>query len=209
MNALILVDIQNDFLPGGPLGVPEGDQVVPVANRAMDHFDLVVATQDWHPPGHESFASSHPGRKPGEVIDLHGLQQILWPDHCVQATPGAEFAAGLDVGRIDEVFRKGTDRQIDSYSGFFDNGHRKATGLGDFLKARGVEAVHVLGLATDYCVKFTVLDARQLGLATTLIEDGCRGVELADGDVARALEEMRQAGVAITTSAELGRTEAT
>ena len=200
MEALILVDVQNDFMPGGALPVPEGDRVVPVANRLASRFELVVATQDWHPAGHGSFASSHPGREPGQVIDLDGLDQVLWPDHCVQETAGAAFHAALDRGSIHRVFRKGTDPGIDSYSGFFDNGHRKATGLGDFLRDRGVDGVHVLGLATDYCVRFTALDAAELGLRVTLVEDGCRGVELEPGDVGRALEEMRAAGIRVIGS---------
>ncbi|MCA9513807.1 MAG: bifunctional nicotinamidase/pyrazinamidase [Myxococcales bacterium] len=199
MRALILVDLQNDFLPGGALAVPEGDRVIPLANayQADPGYDLVVATQDWHPPGHESFASAHPGRAIGEVVDLHGLPQVLWPDHCVQGSPGADFAPGLDRGRVAAVFRKGTDPAIDSYSGFFDNGHRKATGLGDWLSERGVDEVHVLGLATDYCVRFTALDAVALGFRTVLLEDACRGVELEDGDVARAVAAMRAAGVVV------------
>jgi nicotinamidase/pyrazinamidase len=200
MKALVLVDIQNDFLPTGALPVPEGDQVVPVANRLQTLFDLAVATQDWHPPDHGSFAASHPGKRPGEIIDLNGLQQILWPVHCVQNTPGAEFAPGLNMERVDHIVHKGTDRGIDSYSGFFDNGHRKATGLGDYLKDKGVTDVYVMGLATDYCVKFTALDARQLGYRTYLIEDGCRGVNLSPSDVDRAVEEMKQAGVTVVRS---------
>jgi len=203
MKALILVDIQNDFVPGGALAVPEGDQVVPVANRLMPKFDLVVATQDWHPADHGSFASRHPGKRIGDVIDLNGLEQILWPDHCVQNTAGAELVAGLDARGIDEVIRKGTDPGIDSYSGFFDNGHRKATGLGDYLNGRGVDEVFVCGLATDYCVKFTALDAVELGLATRLVAEGCRGVDLNPGDVAKAIEEMEAAGVRIVHADEL------
>ena len=196
MRALILVDIQNDFLPGGALPVPDGDRVVPVANRVMREFDLVVATQDWHPPDHGSFAANHAGRQVGEVIDLNGLPQILWPVHCVQGTKGAEFAPGLDTSRITKVFQKGTDPAIDSYSGFFDNGHRKSTGLADWLTERLVSSVFVMGLATDYCVKFTALDALgRIGLGTLLIEDGCRGVNVRPGDVERAVEEMKAAGV--------------
>ena len=204
MNALILVDLQNDFVPGGALPVAKGDAVVPVANRLAREggFDLDVATQDWHPPDHGSFAANHPGKKPGEVIDLYGLPQILWPVHCVQNTPGAAFLPGLDVTAVEKVFRKGTDPKIDSYSGFFDNGHRKATGLGDYLKSRGVTDVYVLGLATDYCVKFTALDARQLGFRTHLVEDASRGVNLKPGDVQRALEGMRAAGVEVMRSDE-------
>jgi nicotinamidase/pyrazinamidase len=203
MDALVLVDIQNDFCPGGALAVAEGDQVVPVANRLARRFDLVVATQDWHPPEHESFAVNHPGRQPGEVIELGGLEQVLWPAHCVQGTAGAELRADLDRDAIDRVFTKGTDPEIDSYSGFFDNGHRKATGLADYLRQRGVDRVVVMGLATDYCVKYTALDAAAEGFAVTLVEDGCRGVELSPGDSAAAIEAMRAAGVDIATSQEL------
>lgn len=202
MHALILVDIQNDFIPGGSLAVPDGDAVVPVANAVRRAFDLVVATQDWHPPDHGSFASNNPGRRPGDLGELAGLPQVFWPDHCVQGSVGAQFHRELDLHGVT-IFRKGTDPSIDSYSGFFDNGHRKATGLGDFLKARGVTDVVVLGLATDYCVRFTALDAVQLGFRTTLVEDGCRGVNLAPDDSAKAIEEMRRAGVVVTTSAQV------
>jgi len=195
MKALLLVDIQNDFLPGGPLGVPEGDRVVPVANALAPEFDLVVATQDWHPPGHVSFAANHEGREPGEVIEVDGLEQILWPVHCVQGTPGAELAPGLKAPH--EVIRKGSDPRLDSYSGFFANGRRKATGLSDLLRECGAGEVHVMGLATDYCVKFTALDAVDEGFDTVLRLDGCRAVNLREGDGERAVEEMRQAGVKI------------
>ena len=201
--ALILVDIQNDFVPGGALAVREGDAVVPVANRLQPEFDLVVATQDWHPPDHGSFASNHPGRKPGELTELAGLSQVLWPDHCLQGSRGAEFHADLDLSRVAHVFRKGTDPEIDSYSGFFDNGHRKATGLGDYLREREVTDVYVMGLATDYCVKWTALDAIALGFRTHLIEDGSRGVELKPGDVAAAIEEVRSKGGKIVRSSDL------
>ena len=203
MNALLLVDIENDFVPGGALPVPDGDQVVAVANRLMPRFDLVVATQDWHPSDHLSFASQHRGKGVGDVIKLDGLDQILWPDHCVQGTPGAQFVATLKVNRIDRIFSKGTDRSIDNYSGFYDNGHRLATGLDEYLHGQKVTAVYVMGLATDYCVKFSALDARQLGFQTYLIEDGCRGVDLNPGDVSQALEQLRLAGVEITKSQAL------
>jgi nicotinamidase/pyrazinamidase len=200
VKALVLVDLQNDFVPGGALGVPEGDQVVPVANRVQSAFDLVVATQDWHPANHGSFAANHPGRKPGEIIELEGLEQILWPVHCVENTKGAEFLPSLDLSRVAEVFRKGVDPNIDSYSAFFDNAHRRATGLGQYLKQKGVGTIYILGLATDYCVRFTSLDARQLGFDTYVIEDGCRGVELNPGDVEQALGQMREAGVHVIQS---------
>jgi nicotinamidase/pyrazinamidase len=205
MKALILVDIQNDFLPGGALAVPDGDSVIPVTNKLQMAFPLVVATQDWHPDNHGSFAASHPGRKVFEQIELNGLPQTLWPVHCVQNTQGAELAAALSRERIARVFPKGTDAGIDSYSGLFDNGHRKSTGLGEWLKAQGVAEVFVCGLATDYCVKSTALDAAQMGFLTHLIEDASRGVNLRAGDVRNAIEEMKRAGVAVVQSAELLR----
>jgi nicotinamidase/pyrazinamidase len=206
MKALILVDLQNDFLPGGALAVPNGDAVIPLANRLQPAFPLVAATQDWHPPDHGSFAANHPGRKVFEQIELNGLPQTLWPAHCVQGTAGADLAPGLERDHIAKVFPKGTDPAIDSYSGFYDNGHRRATGLGDWLKNNGVTEVFLCGLATDYCVKFTALDAVSLGFKTHLIEDACRGVNLNPGDVAQALQEMQTAGVHITQSCEsLGR----
>jgi nicotinamidase/pyrazinamidase len=202
MHALILVDLQNDFCPGGALPVPEGDSIIPLINQIQSKFELVVSTQDWHPPEHGSFAANHPGAKIGEVIELNGLSQILWPVHCVQSTRGAEFVSSLDRSRVAKVFQKGTDPAIDSYSGFFDNGHRRSTGLGEWLTDRRVTSVHVCGLATDYCVKFTALDARHLGLETSFIEDASRGVELKPGDVATAIEEMRRAGVRVVRGAE-------
>ncbi len=182
--ALILVDIQNDFCPGGSLAVREGDQIVPVVNELQRHFDLVVATKDWHPQGHASF-------------------ETLWPPHCVQGTQGAEFVATLDTTRIARTFLKGTDIAVDSYSGFFDNEHKRATGLGDYLKAQGITDVVITGLATDYCVKFTALDALQLGFRTTIIRDATRGVEVNPGDTEQALREMTEAGAHITDSREI------
>lgn len=197
MEALIVVDVQNDFLPGGALAVPDGDAVVPVINRLMRMYPVVAATQDWHPPTHQSFASRHPNRRPGEIIDLHGLTQILWPDHCVQYHSGASFASGLEVEHIDFVVRKGTDPATDSYSGFFDNGRRRATDLEKFLRSRGVRAVTICGLATDYCVKFTALDALYLGFETTVVPDATRAVNLNPGDFEKAVQEIRDAGGAV------------
>lgn len=197
--ALILVDIQNDFCPGGALAVPRGDEVVAAANRLIAAAGLVVATQDWHPADHGSFAANHPGKAPFTLAELGGLPQVLWPSHCVQWSAGALFHPGLDTRRIARVFPKGTDAGIDSYSGFFDNGRRRSTGLGEWLKEQGVDAVLVCGLATDYCVKATAIDAASLGLRTTVVEDACRGVGLAPGDIPAALAEMRAAGVAITS----------
>ncbi len=201
--ALILVDLQNDFLPGGALAVPDGDQVIPVANRVQPLFDIVVTSQDWHPADHGSFAASHPGRQPGEHIELEGLPQILWPTHCIQESNGARLAQGLDSSCIARIFYKGSDPQIDSYSCFYDNGHRRSTGLADYLRDQGVDTVYLLGLATDYCVKFSALDAVAEEFAVHLILDGCRGIDLEPGDIERALEEMREVGVAILSSSDL------
>lgn len=194
MKTLLLIDLQNDFCPGGALAVDEGNLLIPIANALMPKFDLVIATQDWHPATHGSFAANHPWRRPGQVIDLNGLPQVLWPIHCVQESFGAEFVQSLNTAGIHKVFVKGTDPEIDSYSGFFDNGHRKATGLGDYLKEMGVTEVWVMGIATDYCVKFTVLDALELGFKVNLIEDACRGVNLQAGDVTQAVSDMQSKG---------------
>jgi len=184
--ALLLIDIQNDFVPGGALAVPKGDEVVPVANRWIERFtrdgDLVIATQDWHPPNHSSFISQNP-------------KEGIWPDHCVQNTHGAEFVSELSVRALQTVVRKGTDPRIDSYSGFFDNNHEKQTELAEVLRQGGVSTVYILGLATDYCVKFTALDARQLGLVTHVVRDGCRGITPTDEQ--QAFQDMRSAGVII------------
>jgi len=201
--ALILVDLQNDFLPGGALAVPEGDRLIPVANRLQALFDVVAASQDWHPADHGSFAASHSGREPGDQIELAGLPQVLWPIHCVQDSPGARLAPGLETSRIDRIFYKGSDPQIDSYSCFHDNGHRRSTGLAEYLREQGVDTVFILGLATDYCVKFSVLDAVDEGFAVHLVLDCCRGIDLEPGDVDRALEEMREAGATLISSQDL------
>ncbi|MEM6843030.1 MAG: bifunctional nicotinamidase/pyrazinamidase [Bacteroidota bacterium] len=203
MEALILVDIQRDFLPGGALAVADGDAVVPVANQLQLHFDLVLATQDFHPANHLSFAANHPGKEPGEMIQLQGLDQVLWPVHCVQGSAGAEFAKGLQMDKVAKVFPKGTDPEIDSYSGFFDNGHLKATGLGDYLKEKGVQKVVVMGLAADYCVKFTALDAQQLGFETTVVRDGTRAVNLQPDDFEKAIQEMKANGIQVVSSEDL------
>jgi nicotinamidase/pyrazinamidase len=203
MHALLLVDIQNDFLPGGALEVPRGDEVISVANALIPQFKQVVASQDWHPADHGSFAANHLWRKPGQVIDLHGLEQILWPIHCVQGSFGAEFAGSLNTGAIERVFQKGTDPAIDSYSAFYDNGHRKSTGLADYLREQQVDTLYILGLAQDYCVKFTVLDALREGFKTYLVTDGTRPVELQAGDGEKALAEMRKQGAHLLTSKEV------
>lgn len=188
MKALLLIDIQNDFLPGGALAVPEGDQIIPLVNKLQPQFDLVVATQDWHPQNHKSFASSHSGKNTFEVIDLHGMEQVLWPDHCIQGTEGTEFSGALYTDRVEAIFRKGTDAEIDSYSGFYDNGRLKSTGLADYLRGKQVSEVYLAGLAGDYCVYYSAKDALQEGFATYLIEDACRpispeGFEKAKADI--------------------------
>lgn len=203
MKALILVDIQNDFLAGGALAVPEGNRVIAVANRLSPRFDFVVATQDWHPADHESFATCHPGKQVGELIDLHGLTQVLWPVHCVERSRGAAFPLSLDLQHVDAIVQKGTDRQIDSYSGFWDNGRRKETGLRKLLQEKSVDEVYVMGLATDYCVRFTALDSVNIGWKTYLISDGCRGVNLKPNDSADAIAEMKSQGVEVISSSEL------
>ncbi len=177
MKALLIVDIQNDFLPGGPLGVPNGDDIIPVVNKLQKYFRLVVATQDWHPEGHGSFASSHEGKEPMEKTTLEGIEQILWPDHCVQESPGAEFPKTLDQKPIEAIFRKGLEENIDSYSGFYDNGKKKSTGLADYLRGKGVKEIYVTGLAADVCVAFTLFDALQEGFETRLVEDATRPID--------------------------------
>lgn len=204
MDALVLVDLQNDFMPGGALGVSGGDATVPVANALSARFELVVASRDWHPPNHGSFVTAHPGKAVGDIVTLGGLDQVVWPVHCVQDTWGAAFHDDLDTSRFAEVVSKGTDPGIDSYSAFFDNAHRRATGLEQILRRAGVTRLYLMGLATDYCVKYTALDARQLDFETVVVEDGCRGVNLAPDDSAKAVEEMRAAGVEISDSAGVG-----
>jgi len=203
VNTLIIVDLQNDFLPGGALAVPHGDEVVPLAHELEQKFELVLATQDWHPRDHGSFAANHPGKRPGEHIILDGIEQILWPVHCVQKTYGAEFAAAFDKSRLAHVFHKGTDPMIDSYSTFFDNAHRRHTGLAQYLEKRGIKDIYLMGLALDYCVKYSTLDARELGFNTHVIVDGCRGIELEPGDSARALDEMERAGAILLKSGDI------
>ncbi|RDC63773.1 bifunctional nicotinamidase/pyrazinamidase [Adhaeribacter pallidiroseus] len=200
MRALLLIDIQNDFLPGGALAVPHGHQIIPVVNQLQPHFDLVVATQDWHPAHHKSFASQHPGESVFSSIDLHGLPQVLWPDHCVQGTTGADFSEALEQRQIEAIFRKGTDPEIDSYSGFYDNGHRKSTGLADYLRGKQVRQVFVAGLAADFCVYFSVQDALREGFKTFLMEDATRPIN-AEGFEKAKLEIHQRGGKIIQSGA--------
>lgn len=198
--ALIMVDLQNDFCTGGSLAVPEGEKVVPIANQLQSKFDLVVATQDWHPHDHMSFAVNHPGYGVGDQIIVDEIPQILWPSHCEQNTKGAEFHPDLNTQAIARIVHKGIDKKIDSYSAFFDNAHRRSTGLGDYLKSESVQEVYIIGLATDYCVKYSSLDAVHLGFTVYVIADACRGVELNPGDTDRAFAEMQAAGVKLIQS---------
>jgi nicotinamidase/pyrazinamidase len=191
---LIVVDVQNDFCPGGALAVPNGDEVVPVINRLARRFDHVVLTQDWHPPGHASFASAHPGKAPFESVQLAYGEQTLWPDHCVQNTAGAAFHRDLDIPRAQLVIRKGFHAGIDSYSAFRENDRRTPTGLAGYLRERGFRRVTLCGLATDYCVGFSAIDARATGFETAVMLDACRGIDL-DGSLARMITAMREAGV--------------
>ncbi len=200
--ALLLVDVQIDFSPSGALPVAEGDQIVPVINRLMPNFEHVIATKDWHPVGHASFASTN-NMPVGEIINLNGIPQVMWPEHCVQNTLGAEFIPGLNVDAITHIVHKGTNIDIDSYSGFFDNQRLQATGLEEYLNSKGITDVYLVGLATDYCVKFTALDALSLGFNTFVIQDACRGVEMAEGDVKSALMQIKQAGCKLVVSSEL------
>lgn len=201
MTALLLIDVQLDFLPGGALPVPAGDAILKVLNDLQPHFDLVVATQDWHPAGHRSFASTHPGQAVFADIEWQGLPQRLWPDHCVQGSAGAALHPALDLNRVEAIFRKGMDPDIDSYSAFFDNGHRRSTGLAAYLRGRGITQVFVAGLAADYCVYFTAKDALQAGFAVTVLEDATRGIT--PDSTAAARTDLRARGARLVSSQEV------
>src|SRR3954452_555131 len=198
-DVLLVIDVQRDFCPGGALAVPDGDAVVPIINRLSERFEHVVLTQDWHPGGHHSFASTHEGRTPFSTVTLHYGEQTLWPDHCVQGTAGAEFHDALEWGGAGPVPRKGFRSAIDSYSAFFENDRKTPTGLAGYLKERGLTRVILAGLATDYCVRFSAEDAVSLGFETALVEDACRAIDL-DGSLAAAMTAMRERGVVITDS---------
>ena len=201
MKALIIVDIQNDFIPGGSLPVEDGESIIPLVNEIQSKFELVVATQDWHPHDHKSFASMHEGKKPFDVIELNGLTQVLWPDHCVQNSAGADFHPALHTSRIEAIFRKGMDPEIDSYSGFFDNGHRKSTGLAGYLRERAVQEVYVCGLAADYCVYFTALDALREQFRTFYIKDATRYID--EKGFKNALSTLAAGGAMVIHSTEV------
>ncbi len=204
MKALLIVDMQNDFVPGGSLPVVEGDRILPLIDEMVHYpFDLILATKDWHPSDHVSFASNHSGKKPGDEIAIGGLNQTLWPVHCEQGSWGAEFVSGWDTTCVDKVFYKGTNPFIDSYSAFFDNGHYQATGLEFYLRDKGVNTLFFAGLATDYCVKFSVLDALQLGFQSYVIVDACKGVNLQPNDSEQALEYMQKGGAILLSIKDL------
>ncbi|WP_410001726.1 bifunctional nicotinamidase/pyrazinamidase [Singulisphaera sp. GP187] len=192
--ALLVVDVQNDFCPHGALAVPEGDLVVPIINKLSRRFTHVILTQDWHCDDHLSFASSHPGMKPMTLIELHYGPQILWPDHCVQGTPGAQFHPDLDLDRCDMIIRKGYRRDIDSYSAFFENDRQTPTGLAGYLRERGLTRLFIVGLATDFCVAYSAIDACRLGFEVTVIENACRGIDV-EGSLAASWQQMAEAGV--------------
>lgn len=201
-DALVVVDVQNDFLPGGALAVAHGDEIVPLVNEIAARFAVVVLTQDWHPAGHASFASSHPGKRPFQKMRLPYGEQVLWPDHCVQGSSGAAFAAGLDIPHAQVVIRKGHHRKVDSYSAFLEADRRTKTGLDGYLESRGVKRVFCVGLATDFCVAWTALDARRFGFQAAVIEDACRAIG-ADGSLEAAWKAMQKAGVRRLSSASL------
>jgi len=201
MRTLIIIDAQIDFMPGGALSVPYGNEIVPVINEILPKFELVVASQDWHPASHKSFASNHKGKNVFETIDLNGLDQKLWPDHCVQNTSGAELHPKLDAGVIEAIFRKGMDPEIDSYSGFYDNGHKKSTGLAGYLREKGAKDLYFCGLAADICVYYSILDALEDGFQATLIEDASRPLDVEGFEALKAI--IREKGADIITSDDL------
>ena len=193
-NALIIIDVQNDFCPSGSLAVTEGDVIVPLINDLMADFDACILTQDWHPAGHSSFASSHANKQPYDMIEMPYGPQILWPEHCISGSKGAEFHADLQTGRADMIIRKGYNPAIDSYSAFFENDHKTATGLEGYLRTRGIDSLTMVGLATDFCVQYSAIDAARLGFAVTVLEKACRAIDL-DGSLAAARDAMQGAGV--------------
>ncbi len=201
--SLLIIDVQNDFCPGGKLAVDGGDMVIPVINRIAGKFPCVVATQDWHPQGHVSFASTHRGKNPFDTLVVNGIEQVLWPEHCVQGTEGASFHPELDTRKVNLILRKGTNPQLESYSAFFENDRATPTGLEHYLRGLGFKDIYLCGLATDVCVFYSALDAVRLGFRTFLIEDACRGVDVPRGNVERAIREMEGKGVMIIRSGEL------
>lgn len=202
MDALLIIDVQNDFCPGGALEVPNGDEVVPVINQLSEQFDVVLQTQDWHPPGHSSFASSHEGKEPFETIKMPYGEQVLWPDHCVQGSEGAEFHPDLETNRSQLIVRKGFRKEIDSYSAFFENDDSTTTGLTGYLRKRDIDTLYAVGLATDFCVKWSVVDGLQEGFNVNVVEDAVKGIDI-EGSVDKAWSEMLNAGAEKVSSNEL------
>jgi nicotinamidase/pyrazinamidase len=201
MKALVVVDVQNDFVPGGSLAVPGGEGIIPVINALTGNFGLVVATQDWHPAEHKSFASNHPGARPFEKIGINGITETLWPDHCVQGTKGAEFHPALETKRFAAIFRKGMDPETDSYSGFFDNGHQISTGLAGYLREKGITEVYYCGLASDICVFYTIRDSLREGFSSTLIEDASRPLDVPEFEGVKG--ELIRTGAGVISSGEI------
>lgn len=201
-DALIVVDVQNDFCPGGALAVPDGDAVIPVIQRIAPRFEHIVLTQDWHPPEHVSFASSYPGKKPFEVVARSGSEQRLWPDHCVQGTRGAELHPNLKLDRAELILRKGFRREMDSYSAFFENDHRTATGLAGYCRERGLQRMYLAGLAYDFCVGYSAIDARRCGFESVVIRDACRAIDVG-GAVAAIEAAFARVGVRIASADEI------
>lgn len=206
MSTLLVVDLQNDFCPGGALEVPEGDSIVPIVNQLIGRFQTVILTQDWHPEGHKSFASSHPDKSPFETIEMPYGTQVLWPDHCVQGSKGAAFHSDLNTDQAQLIIRKGFRTEIDSYSAFFENDHSTSTGLHGYLKDLGLHDIYICGLASDFCVKWSVVDATKLGYNVNLITDATRGIDL-DDSVEAAFKEMEESGARFLTSEELSESE--
>ena len=201
-DAFLVIDVQNDFCPGGALEVADGDAVVPVINRLQEQFETVILTQDWHPADHSSFAANHEGAEPFSLIEMNYGPQVLWPVHCVQGSAGAAFHEGLRTDGADLVIRKGFRAAIDSYSAFYENDHETVTGLAGYLRERGIERLVMAGLATDFCVRFSAVDAAKLGFEVAVVEDGCRAIDL-DGSLAAAMDEMKGLGVEIVSSGAL------
>jgi len=201
MRALVIIDMQNDFIPGGSLAVPEGDKLVPIINNLQEKFDLIIATQDWHPQDHSSFAENHSGKKDFEIIELGGIDQILWPVHCVQNSEGAQFHSDLKTQKLEAIFRKGTNKEIDSYSGFYDNAHLKSTGLSGYLNEKGISQLYFCGLAAEYCVYFSIIDALKEGFETFLIEDATKAISKTEFE--KAKKEILHAGGKIITASEI------
>jgi len=201
MKTLVIIDMQLDFLPGGSLEVPEGDEIIPVINKIQNHFDLIIASQDWHPENHISFASNHNKKNPFEIIEWQGLQQVLWPNHCVQNAQGAMFHPDLEMKKVEAIFRKGMDWQIDSYSAFYDNGHKKNTGLAGYLHERKASDLYFCGLAADFCVRFSILDALKEGFSATVIEDATKPID--KENFLKLKKELSETGCKITNSRSL------